>query len=132
MNLRAVMAAGVVIAIAVAVVVVFAKISGPSTACYAMTDGPAIDKMIEVYNRMPATSRGDPSEMALSRARVIGIGRDIKPKDSGKSIIQAWFKQDDQTVTVATLSQTCELNFRPGLDVAAMNDANYPTHPAKY
>jgi hypothetical protein len=132
MRMRAVLAGAFVIAFAVTAVVVFARIGGPSTACYALGDGPAVDKVIDVYNRMPATSKGDTSQTAMDRSRVLGIGRNEKSRDSGKYLTEIWFNQDDHTVTVATLSQTCELNLRPGLAAESIRDAAYPTKPARY
>lgn len=96
------------------------------TACYGLSDGAAVDRIIHDYEAQPASAKGDTTQMALSRARVLGIGRSAEPKDSGKGVTQVWFSQDDHTLTVAILMQDCALSFRPNLGPDAIEQAAYP------
>jgi hypothetical protein len=100
--------------------------SRSATACYGLSDGEAVDKVIHDYGAEPASAKGDTAQMALSRARVLGIGRSAEAKDSGKGVTQLWFSQDDRTLTVAILMQDCALSFRPNLAPDAIKQAAYP------
>ena len=95
------------------------------TACYGLSDGAAVDRIIHDYEAESASAKGDTTQMALSRARVLGIGRSTDPKDSGKAVTQVWFSQDDRTLTVATLTEACDLQFRPNLAPDAIKQAAY-------
>jgi hypothetical protein len=84
------------------------------------------DRIVHDYDAQPASAKGDTAQMALSRARVLGIGRSADARDSGKALAQVWFSQDDRTLTVATLLQDCTLSFRPNLAPDAIKQAAYP------
>src|SRR5665213_1559064 len=100
--------------------------SKSATACYGLSDGAVVDRIIHDYEAQPASARGDTTQMALSRARVLGIGRSADAKGSGKALTQAWFSQDDHTLTVATLTEACDLQFRPNLAPDTIKQAAYP------
>jgi hypothetical protein len=102
--------------------------SGSRSACAGLTDGAVVDRIVRDYAAEPATSKGDPAQMQLSRARVAGIGRRSAPG----ALTQVWFSQDDHTVTVATLGADCALAFRPGLTPDAIRDAAVPTKRAAF
>jgi hypothetical protein len=104
---------------------------GSKTACYSLSDGDAVDRIMRDYDSEPATQKGDPAQMKFSRTRVLGVGRDGKSKGGG-SLIQLWFAQDDHTVTVATLMENCDLSYHPGLTPDAIKDATYPAQPPKF
>ncbi len=101
---------------------------GSKTACYALSDEDAAQKVIADYAKQPVSTRGDPAQMQLSTIRVVGVGRSTGAKGDGKAITQVWFSQDDHTVTVATLTEACDLQFRPGLIPDAMKQAVIPIH----
>ena len=105
---------------------------GPSQTCYGLADGPAIDKVIHGFASRGGSDKGDPAHMAFSRARVVGVGRKDAPKASGQSAIQIWFREDDGTLTVASLDPDCNVQFRPNLAPDSINNAAYPTHPPKF
>jgi hypothetical protein len=95
-------------------------------ACYGLSDGEVVDRVIHDYGAEPASAKGDTAQMTLSRTRVLGIGRNADAKDSGRALTQVWFSQDDHTLTVATLLQDCTLSFRPNLAPDAVKQAAYP------
>ena len=70
--------------------------------------------------------------MQFSPARVVGVGRNRSDKGDGKGLTQVWFMQDDHTLTVATLSEDCRLQFRPGLDADAVKQAAIPVHQPNF
>jgi hypothetical protein len=105
-----------------------AACSGSKTACYALSDEDATQKVIVAYGRMPATSKGDPAQMQFSPLRVAGIGRSGGTKGDGKALTQVWFTQDDKTLTVATLTEACDLQFRSGVAADAIQQAAIPVH----
>jgi hypothetical protein len=102
--------------------------SGSKTACFALSDEDATRKVIAAYAREPASTRGDPAQMQLNNAGVVGIGRSTGAKGDGKAITQVWFLQNDHTLTVATLTEACDLQFRPGLAPDAIQQAAIPVH----
>ena len=106
--------------------------SKSATACYGLSDGEAVDKVIHDYEAESPSAKGDTAQMALSRARVLGIGRSTDAKDSGKALTQMWFSQDDHTLTVAILMQDCALSFRPNLAPEAIKQAAYPAAAAHF
>jgi hypothetical protein len=106
--------------------------SGSKTACFALSDEDAARKVIVAYAREPASSRGDPAQMQLNNARVVGIGRSTGTKGDGKAMTQVWFSQDDHTLTVATLTEACDLQFRPGLSADAIKQAAIPVHSPNF
>jgi hypothetical protein len=101
-------------------------------ACYALSDEDAASKVIAEYAKEPAATRGDTAQMQLSPTRVTAIGRSPGAKGDGKAITQVWFTQDDHTVTVATLTERCELQFRPNLTPEAMKQAAIPIHAPNF
>jgi hypothetical protein len=103
-----------------------AACSESKTACLGVSDKAAVAKVIDLYAKEPASTRGDPTQMQLSRQRIAGIGRVTEVKGDGMT--QVWFAQDDHTLTVATLSGSCEVQFRPGLSPAAIKEAAIPVH----
>ena len=105
---------------------------GSKTACYALSDEDAARKVIAEYARLPATSRGDPAQMQFTPTRVVGVGRNRSDKGDGKGLTQVWFAQDDHTVTVATLTEACDLQFRPGLAPEAIKQAVIPVHAPNF
>jgi hypothetical protein len=105
---------------------------GSKTACYALSDEDAALKVIGAYGRLPATSKGDPAQMQFSPTRVVGVGRNRSDKGDGKGLTQVWFTQDDHTVTVATLTEACDLQFRPGLTPDAIKQAVIPVHAPNF
>lgn len=105
---------------------------GSKTACFAMSDEDATAKVIAEYARLPATEKGDPQQMQFSPARVVGVGRNRSDKGDGKGLTQVWFMQDDHTLTVATLTEDCRLQFRPGLAADAVKQAAIPVHQPNF
>jgi hypothetical protein len=101
---------------------------GSKTACFALSDEDAASKVIAEYAKLPATQKGDPAQMQFSPIRVAGIGRSGGAKGDGKALTQVWFTQDDKTLTVATLTEACDLQFRPGLSADAIQQAAIPVH----
>jgi hypothetical protein len=122
----------VVIALAGAGACVLAACSGSKTACYALSDEDAVAHVVAQYEKEPATARGDSAQMQLAAARVAGIGRSTGAKGDGKALTQVWFSQDDHTLTVATLTEACDLQFRPGLAPAAIKQAAIPVHTPNF
>jgi hypothetical protein len=105
---------------------------GSKTACFAMSDEDATAKVIAEYGKLPATEKGDARQMQFSPTRVVGVGRNRSDKGDGKGLTQVWFTQDDHTLTVATLTEDCQLQFRPGLDPAAVKQAAIPVHAPNF
>jgi len=105
---------------------------GSKTACYAMSDEDATAKVIAEYGKLPATQKGDPKQMQFSQTRVVGVGRNRSDKGDGKGLTQVWFMQDDHTLTVATLTEDCQLQFRPGLDPDTVKQASIPVHAPNF
>jgi hypothetical protein len=105
---------------------------GSKTACYALSDEDATRKVIAEYDKLPATQKGDAAQMQLAPTRVVGVGRNRSDKGDGKGLTQVWFGQDDHTVTVATLTEDCRLQFRPGLVADAVKQAAIPVHPPNF
>ena len=109
-----------------------AACSGAKTACFALSDEDATRKVVNEYAGEPASQKGDPAQMQFSAARVIGIGRSTGVKGDGKAMTQVWFSQDDHTLTVATLTEACDLQFRPGLSQDAIKQAAIPVHAPNF
>lgn len=105
---------------------------GSKTACFAMSDEDATQKVIAEYGKLSAAEKGDASRMQFAPARVVGVGRNSSDKGDGKGMTQVWFMQDDHTVTVATLTEDCRLQFRPGLDPDAVKQAAIPVHAPNF
>ena len=105
---------------------------GSKTACFAMSDEDATRKVIAEYGKLPATAKGDPGQMQFASTRVVGVGRNRSDKGDGKGLTQVWFMQDDHTLTVATLTEDCQLQFRPGLDADAVKQAAIPVHSPNF
>jgi hypothetical protein len=105
---------------------------GSKTACFAPSDADATAKVIAEYGKLPATERGDPQQMRFSPARVAGVGRNRSAKGDGKALTQVWFMEDDHTLTVATVTEDCTLQFRPGLAADAIKQAAIPVHAPKF
>ena len=105
---------------------------GSKTACYAMSDEDAVEKVSVAYGQEPASAKGDAAQMRFSQARTLGIGRSAGAKGDGRALTQVWFLQDDHTVTVATLTEACALQFRPGLSQDAINQAVIPAHKPNF
>ena len=105
---------------------------GSKTACFAMSDEDATRKVIAEYDKLPGTQKGDAAQMKFSEARVVGVGRNRSEKGDGKGLTQVWFTQDDHTLTVATLTEDCQLQFRPGLDPGAVKQAAIPVHAPNF
>ena len=105
---------------------------GSKTACYALSDEDATHKVMAEYAKLPATQKGDPAQMQFTGERVLGVGRSGGARGSGKALTQVWFGQDDHTVTVATLTESCELQFRPGLSQDAIQQAAIPVHKPNF
>jgi hypothetical protein len=105
---------------------------GSKTACFAMSDEDATAKVISEYGKLSATQKGDARQMQFSPARVIGVGRNRSDKGDGKGLTQVWFMQDDHTLTVATLTEDCQLQFRPGLAADAVKQAAIPVHTPNF
>jgi hypothetical protein len=101
---------------------------GSKTACFAMSDEDALAKVIAEYGKLAAAEKGDPKQMQFSAPRVVAVGRNGASKGDGKGLTQVWFMQDDHTLTVATLTEDCQLQFRPGLAPDAVDQAAIPTH----
>ena len=109
-----------------------AACSGSKTACFALSDEDATRKVVNAYARQPASTKGDTAQMQFSAARVVGIGRSTGTKGDGKAMTQVWFSQDDHTLTVATLTEACDLQFRSGLDPEAVKQAAIPVHQPNF
>ena len=109
-----------------------AACSGSKTACFALSDEDATRKVIAEYGKEAVSARGDTAQMQLSAARVVGIGRSSGTKGDGKAMTQVWFSQDDHTITVATLSEACDLDFRPGVSPDAIKQAAIPVHAPNF
>ena len=105
---------------------------GSKTACFAMSDEDATRKVIAEYDKLAAAAKGDPRQMQFSPTRVVGVGRNRSDKGDGKGLTQVWFMQDDHTVTVATVTEDCQLQFRPGLDAGAVKQAAIPVHQPNF
>jgi hypothetical protein len=105
---------------------------GSKTACYALSDEDATRKVIAEYDKRPATEKGDTAQMQLAPTRVVGVGRNRSDKGDGQGLTQVWFSQDDHTVTVATLTEDCRLEFRPGLVADAIKQAAIPVHAPNF
>jgi hypothetical protein len=105
---------------------------GSKTACFALSDEDATRKVVAEYDKLPATQKGDAAQMKFSEARVVGVGRNRSDKGDGKGLTQVWFTQDDHTLTVATLTEDCQLQFRPGLDPSAVKQAVIPVHSPNF
>ena len=105
---------------------------GSKTACFALSDEDAASKVIAEYAKLPATQKGDPAQMQFSPIRVAGIGRSGGARGDGKALTQVWFTQDDKTLTVATLTEACDLQFRPGLSADAIQQAAIPVHKPNF
>ena len=106
--------------------------SGSKTACFALSDEDATRKVIAEFSKEAVSARGDTTQMQLSAARVAGIGRSTGTKGDGKAMTQIWFTQDDHTLTVATLSEACDLQFRPGVSADALKQAAIPVHAPNF
>jgi hypothetical protein len=106
---------------------------GSKTACFAMSDEDATAKVIAEYGKLSAAERGDPRQMQFApAARVVGVGRNSSNKGDGKGLTQVWFTQDDHTLTVATLTEDCQLQLRPGLAADAIKQAAIPVHAPNF
>ena len=105
---------------------------GSRTACFALSDEDATRKVIAEYGKLPATEKGDPHQMQFSPTRVVGVGRNRSDKGDGRGLTQVWFMQDDHTLTVATLTEDCQLQFRPGLAPDAVKQAAIPVHAPNF
>jgi hypothetical protein len=105
---------------------------GSKTACFAMSDEDATAKVVAEYAKLPAAEKGDARQMQFSPTRVAGVGRNSSNKGDGKGLTQVWFMQDDHTVTVATLTEDCHMQFRPGLDPEAIKQAAIPVHQPNF
>ena len=101
---------------------------GSKTACFAMSDEDSTAKVIAEYGKLSAAEKGDPKQTQFSPARVVGVGRNRSDKGDGKGLTQVWFMQDDHTLTVATLTEDCQMQFRPGLAADAVKQAAIPVH----
>ena len=105
---------------------------GSKTACFAMSDEDATAKVIAEYGKLSAAEKGDPRQMQFTTNRVVGVGRNRSDKGDGKGLTQVWFTQDDHTLTVATLTEDCQLQFRPGLAPDAVKQAAIPVHQPNF
>ena len=105
---------------------------GSKTACYAMSDEDATQKVVAEYAKQPVSTKGDPAQMQFSGSRVVGVGRSAGARGDGKALTQVWFMQDDHTLTVATLTEACDLQFRSGLAADAIKQAVIPTKPPNF
>jgi hypothetical protein len=105
---------------------------GSKTACFALPDKDAVAKVIAEVDKLSPAKRGDPRQMQFSQARVVGIGRNTSNKGDGKGLTQLWFMQDDRTVTVATLTEDCQLQLRPGVAADAVTQAVIPVQKPKF
>jgi hypothetical protein len=105
---------------------------GSKTACFAMSDEDATAKVIAEYGKLSAAEKGDPGQMQFSTTRVVGVGRNSSNKGDGHGLTQVWFMQDDHTLTVATLTEDCGLQFRPGLAADAVKQAAIPVHAPNF
>ena len=106
---------------------------GSKTACFAMSDEDATAKVIAEYGKLSAAEKGDPQQMQFSpAARVAGVGRNSSNKGDGKGLTQVWFLQDDHALTVATLTEDCRMQFRPGLAADAVKQAAIPVHQPNF
>ena len=105
---------------------------GSKTACFAMSDEDATAKVIAEYGKLSAAEKGDSKQMQFTATRVVGVGRNSSNKGDGKGLTQVWFMQDDHTLTVATLTEDCQLQFRPGLAADAVKQAAIPVHTPNF
>jgi hypothetical protein len=105
---------------------------GSKTACFAMSDEDATRKVIAEYDKLSAAEKGDTRQMQFSPTRVVGVGRNSSNKGDGKGLTQVWFMQDDHTLTVATLTEDCQLQFRPGLAADSVKQAVIPVHSPNF
>ena len=105
---------------------------GSKTACFALSDEDATRKVITEFGRLSVTQMGDPRQMQFSTTRVVGVGRNRSDKGDGKGLTQVWFMQDDGTLTVATLTEDCRLQFRPGIARDAIKQAAIPVHSPNF
>jgi hypothetical protein len=105
---------------------------GSRAACFGLSDAAAVDRIARDYASLPPWQRGDPEHMMFAPSRVLGVGRNGKPKNSGQAFTQFWFSQDDRTLTVATLMQDCKISYRPGITPDAIKDAATPVSPPRF
>jgi hypothetical protein len=105
---------------------------GSKTACYALSDKDAVARVIAEVDKLSAAEKGDPRQMQFSPARVVGIGRNTSAKGDGKGLTQLWFMQDDRTLTVATLTEDCQLQLRPSVAADAVTQAAIPVQKPKF
>lgn len=96
-----------------------------SKSCAGLSDKDALDRVASSYAAEPASQKGDTAQMQFAAARLKGVGH------GGQGLIQLWFTQDDHTLTVATLSNDCLVQFRPGLAPDAIDQAAIATAPPK-
>ena len=104
---------------------------GSKTACFALSDEDATRKVIAEYGKLAAIEQGDPKQQ-FSPTRVVGVGRNRSDKGDGKGLTQVWFMQDDHTLTVATLTEDCKMQLRPGLVADAVKQAAIPVHAPNF
>ena len=109
-----------------------AACSGSKTACYALSDEDAANKVISEYGKKTAAERGDPSQMRFETSRIVGVGRGPGKKGDGKALTQVWYSQDDHTLTAVTITEDCAIQFRPGLAGDAVKQAAIPTRPPNF
>jgi hypothetical protein len=109
-----------------------AACSGSKTACYALSDEDAANKVISEYGRTSAAERGVPAQMQFNVQRIVGVGRGPGRKGDAKALTQVWYSQDDHTLTVATITEDCAIQFRPGLAADAVKQAAIPTRPPNF
>jgi hypothetical protein len=105
---------------------------GSRAACSAVSDKDAVAKVIAEVDKLSAAEKGDPRQMQFSQARVVGIGRNSAAKGDGNGLTQLWFMQDDRTLTVATLTEDCQLQLRPSVAADAVTQAAIPVHTPKF
>jgi hypothetical protein len=106
--------------------------SGNKTACASLSDKDAVARIARDYAAEPASTKGDPAQTQFTPGRVLGIGRSPAGTDPAKAVTQVWFAQDDHTVTVVSLSASCEHLVRPGLDPDAIKQAALPVKPGRF
>ena len=70
--------------------------------------------------------------MKLSWERLVGVGPNEQPRESGDYLTQLWFVQDDKSLTVANDFEDCELKFSPGASFDEMKNAAYRVYPPKF
>ena len=95
------------------------------TSCAGLSDKDLVARIAKDYASQPASSRGDAAQKQFAERRVRGIGR-------GQGQAQVWFAQDDGTLTVASLSDGCQAQYRPGLAADSIRQAAIPTRPPKF